>query len=639
MFKWANTKISSPNHRITCHFKLQNGIPFYSVTKGGEVIIKDSRLGFDICGVKHFSRHQAVKRFSTSSHDETIELPWGEERFIPNHYRELKVILSQFILTFRVFDDAVAFRYELLGLSDKSRVSISDELTEFNLDQNSLTWSIPAFKSDRYEYNYEKSYAYAIDHPVHTPFTVKTPSNTYLSIHEAALYDYGSMTLSPSPRGILKAHITPLSDHTKAHVNLPFKTPWRLIMIADSATNLTKNRTMYALNDPPQQDFSWVKTLKFLGIWWAMYVGEYTWAPGENHGATTAHAKEYIDAAANLGIKGLLIEGWNNGWEGDWLQNGSNSNFTTPMPDFDLDFIARYASSKGIELVGHHETVGFIDNYESQLEAAYNYYAARGIHYLKTGYAGPEMLIHGRKEYHHSQLGVNHYQKAVALAAKKQLMLDVHEPIKGTGIERTFPNLLTREGARGQEYEGGALRPSHACILPYTRLLAGGMDYTPGIFDLKNPKRPIHTTIARQLAYFITIYSGMTMAADRPFIYKNHYQDLFAFVKLTPTNFETTLPLSGEIGEFYAVARKSRENQDWFVAGVTNEASRNLMLDFDFLDDGVTYNATIYQDAADAHYLNNPLHYAITHQKLQKDDQLQIYMAPGGGFAIHLSPQ
>ena len=472
---------------------------------------------------------------------------------------------------------------------------------------------------------------------MHTPLTIKTPSGYYLSLHEAALYNYGSMTIKLNSANKLQADITPLSDGTKAHLNLPFETPWRLIMIADSCLGLTTNRAMLCLNDPPRQDFSWVHTLKFIGIWWAMYVGEWTWAPGERHGATTAHAKEYIDAAVRLGIAGLLIEGWNDGWEGDWLENGINNSFTCPTSDFDLTEVANYAKARNIELVGHHETVGFVDNYERQLEEAYNYYAVNGIHYIKTGYAGSQIIINGHREYHHSQLGVMHYQKTVELAAKKHICLDIHEPIKGTGIERTWPNLLTREGARGQEYEGGALSPSHACFLPYTRLLSGGMDYTNGIFDIKNSVKHISTTLTRQIAYFITIYSGMAMAADRPYIYEERFMDVFKFIQNVPTNFERTIPLAGEIGEYYVVAREARNTGEWFVAGVTDETSRRININLDFLEDGV-FEAEIYTDSDDAHFRDNPFGHNIFKKHVSRNEALDVYMAPGGGFAIRLVP-
>ena len=407
-------------------------------------------------------------------------------------------------------------------------------------------------------------------------------------------------------------------------------------MISDSAIGLTANRVMYALNESPAKDFSWVETLKFLGIWWAMYVGEWTWAPGERHGATTKHAKEYVDAAVRLGIRGLLIEGWNDGWEGNWLENGIHNNFLKTTDDFALTEVTAYARSHGVEIVGHHETVGFVDNYERQLNAAYNYYAVNGIHYVKTGYAGSMMQINGRKEFHHSQLGVLHYQKTIELAAAKHICLDIHEPIKGTGIERTWPNLLAREGARGQEYEGGALSPSHACFLPYTRLLSGGMGYTPGILDLTNSVKRISTTLTRQLAYFVTIYSGMTMAADRPFIYEERFQDVFGFIRDVPTTYEKTVPLAGEIGEYYIVARLARDNKTWFVGGVTNESARRAHIDLSFLADNFVYDATIYTDSADAHYRDNPFGHEIITRRVTKNDFLDIYMAPGGGFATSL---
>ena len=650
MFKWATLftrkeverDIVSPNGQLRCHFTLKSGNIWYSVYRTDKRIIAPSRLSIDICGENPLGHNLKLVRSLSRTHQETIEMPWGEDRYIPNNYTESIFYFSEntpdkriFTLRFKVFDDAVAFRYEIPPQPKFRQISIKDENTEFNIDQNSIVWKIPAYQPDRYEYNYEKAVIHELDRPVHTPLTIKTPNGYYLAIHEAALYNYGSMTIKKADKGILKTDITPLSDGTRAHVVLPFQTPWRLIMVAGSAIELTTNRTMYALNDAPSGDFSWVNTLKFIGIWWAMYVGEWTWAPGERHGATTAHAKEYIDAAVRLGVSGLLIEGWNEGWEGDWLENGINNKFSVATPDFNLEEVASYARRNKIEIVGHHETVGFIDNYERQLEDAYNYYAANGVHYIKTGYAGSMMLIHGRREFHHSQLGVNHYQKTVELAARKKICLDIHEPIKGTGIERTWPNLLSREGARGQEYEGGALSPSHACYLPYTRLLSGGMDYTSGILDLANSVKRMSTTLARQLAYFVTIYSGMQMAADRPFIYEERFPEEFEFIRAVPTNFERTLPLAGEIGEYYVVARKDRDTEDWYIGGVTNESGRRVHLTLDFLDSGA-YEATIYADAENAHYRDDQFAIVKQRKHVGRQDSLDLYMAPGGGFAIRL---
>ena len=647
MFKWWNGKnqaekeVFSPDGHIKCVFLLKNGRVSYSIYRNDKLIVSPSRLGFLFFGEEPFNEDFRLIREVKKKHSEVIEMLWGEDHYINNNYHESAFYLSEsgeprriMTLRFRVFNDGVAFRYEIPPQPKFQQLSVKDELTEFNLDQNSTAWKIPAYQPDRYEYNYEKTSVSALTSSVHTPLTIKTPNGYYVAIHEAALYDYGSMTIKLS-NGVLKTDITPLSDGSKAHVRLPFQTPWRVIMIANSATLLTTNRMIFALNDPPKEDFSWVKTLKFIGIWWAMYVGEWTWAPGERHGATTAHAKEYIDAAVRLGISGLLIEGWNNGWEGDWLENGINNSFTEATSDFNLEEVATYARHNNIEIVGHHETVGFVDNYEKQLEAAYNFYAANGVHYIKTGYAGSMMMIHGKKEFHHSQLGVNHYQKTVELAAKKHICLDIHEPIKGTGIERTWPNLLSREGARGQEYEGGAITPSHACFLPYTRLLAGGMDYTSGILDLANSVRRMSTTLARQLAYFVTIYSGMQMAADRPFIYEERFPEEFGFIRNVPTNFETTLPIAGEIGEYYVVARKARDSENWYIGGVTDENGRRIHLDLSFLG-SYAYEAIIYSDSEGSHYRDNQFAIDKKHLRVDKNSGLDLYMAPGGGFAIEL---
>ena len=635
-------EVNSPDKTTKCLFNLESGKIYYSVYKNDKLVVKPSRLGFLICGEKPLGDNLQLVREQHKKHQEIVEMLWGEDKYLDNNYTEGAFYLAEkkepsriFTIRIRVFNNGVAFRYEIPPQPKFSQITIQDELTEFDIDSNAIAWSIPAYQPDRYEYNYAKSAVYDLKKSVHTPLTIKTQDGIYTAIHEAALYDYGAMTLKLNESNVLKTDITPLSDNTKAHIALPFQTPWRLIMLANSAIELTTNRIMYVLNEPPKQDFTWVKTLKFIGIWWAMYVGEWTWAPGEKHGATTEHAKEYIDAAVRLGISGLLIEGWTDGWEGDWLENGINNKFTVSTPDFNLEEVSNYAKARNVEIVGHHETVGFVDNYEKQLEEAYNYYAANGVHYIKSGYAGSKMLINGRREYHHSQYGVEHYQKTIELAAKKHICLDIHEPIKGTGIERTWPNLLTREGARGQEYEGGALSPSHACYLPFTRLLSGGMDYTSGIFDIDNAVKRIATTLARQIAYYVTIYSGMQMAADRPFIYEKRFPDVFRFIAEVPTNFEKTVPLAGEIGEYYIVARQDRESDDWYVGGVTDEFSRRVNVHLNFLSDGI-YEADIYSDSDEAHYRDNPFGILITKKRVDKNSILDLYMAPGGGFAIKL---
>ena len=635
-------QIVSPDGRTTFEINLKNGQIFYSVTTGGKLLVKQSRITINLRGEEALGNGLVLVREVDRTFDETWETKWGEERYIRNNYNEQALYLSEsggkkrlFTLRIRVFNSGVAFRYEIPPQPEFQKIIVEDERTEFNIDGNSYVWHIPAYQPDRYEYNYTRDYLYELTGSSHTPLTIEHTSGYFLSIHEAALYNYGSMNIRLDEKGILVSDITPLSDGAKAYVELPFNTPWRVIMIADNAVELTTNRMILNLNEPPKDNFDWVKPLKFMGIWWAMYVGEYTWAEGPRHGATTERAKDYIDACKRLGIEGLLVEGWNNGWNGDWLSNGPTNDFTHASSDFNLPIVAKYAAENGIEIVGHHETVGYVDNYEKQLENAYKYYADNGIHYVKPGYAGAWMTVQGRHEYHHSQLGVLHYQKALELAAKYHICLDVHEPIKGTGLERTWPNLLTREGARGQEYEGGALFPSHATILPFTRLLSGGMDYTSGILDVTNSVKRMSTTIARQIAYYVTIFSGMQMAADRPKIYEEVHPDVFKFIHDVPVSWDKTLPILGQIGQFYVVARKDRDSEDWYVGGVTNEEARRVRISLEFLSDG-GYEAEIYRDGDGAHYRENQLAIAIEKRNVTKNDNLDLWMASGGGFAARL---
>ena len=638
-------EVKSPNGRVVATFILDHGQIAYFVQKDEKVILRKSKLGLALKDTSPLADGLEIVRAYSRTVDETWKAYWGEQHIIRNNYNETAIYLEEseapnrlLTMRFRVYDDGVAFRYEVPAQPEMKTMVVSDEMTEFAVDANSRSWSIPAYQPDRYEYDYVEHPVYSLTDSVHTPLTIATTSGHYISIHEAALYNYGGMTLKLNGSS-LKSDITPLSDGMKAYVELPFSTPWRTIIIGHDALDLTTSRMTLNLNDPPREDFSWVEPIKFLGIWWAMYVGEWTWAPGERHGATTEHAMQYIDSCRNLGIPALLVEGWNNGWEGDWLENGANSIFTEATPDFDMQIVSDYARANGVELVGHHETVGFVDNYESQMEEAYKYLKRYGIRYIKSGYAGSKMVINGHREFHHSQLGVLHYQRALELAAKYQIMLDVHEPIKGTGIERTWPNLMTKEGARGQEYEGGALTPSHACYLPFTRLLAGGMDYTSGILDVGNFAKRIASTITRQLAYYVTIYSSMQMAADRPQFYENNYPDLFEFIRDVPLKWERTIPLFGEIGKCYVVARQAWESSDWYIGGVTNEEARRVDLYIDFLEPQVNYIAKIYRDADDAHYRDHQLGYVIEEKILRQGDHLEMYLAPGGGFAMKIHKQ
>jgi len=632
----------SPNGRVAATFVLEHGQAGYFVKKDEKIVVRKSALGLVLKDARALDHDFKLVRMHRRSVDETWETVTGQERLIKNSYNELSFYLEEvnadgrlMTIRMRVFNDGVALRYEIPAQVKMKRMVIEDELTEFALNANDMAWWIPAYQPDRYEYDYNRDALRDLGAEVHTPLTVETTTGHFASVHEAALYNYGSMTLKWAGKA-LKVDITPLSDGTRAHVDLPFQTPWRTISIAHDVLDLTMSRMMWNLNDPPKKNFDWVKPIKFMGIWWAMYVGEWTWAPGERQGATTEHAKEYIDACQRLGIPALLIEGWNDAWEGDWLENGEHNKFMVPVTGFDTRQVSDYAKEKGVDLVGHHETVGFVDNYEAQLVGAYEYLKEYGIRYLKSGYAGSKMTIGGKREFHHSQVGVLHYQRATELAAEHGIMLNVHEPIKGTGTERTWPNLLTREGARGQEYEGGALSPSYACILPFTRMLAGGMDYTSGIFDVTNLTKRLASTLTRQLAYFVTIYSAMQMAADRPRFYENEHPKAFKFIQDVPVNWERTVPLLGEIGEFYVVARQGRGVEDWFVGGVTNEEGRRVELYFEFLEEGANYVAEIYRDSEDAHYRDHQLGHVIEEKVVRREDRLDVYMAPGGGFAIRL---
>jgi alpha-glucosidase len=634
-------EVASPNGRIVATFSLQDGQMSYTVKKDEKIIIRKSRIGFELKYDRPIVNNLIAVRTHERQSRDTWESTWGDEKLITDNYNELAVYLSEedgakrlVTVRFRAYDDGVAFRYEFPVQNQLKQMAIVDEVTEFAVDINSEAWWIPAYQPDRYEYNYTKTQLSLLTRPVHTPLTIQSTTGHFVSIHEAALYDYGSMTIKRIGDKLV-SDITPLSDGIRAYTELPFNTPWRVIMIAHNAIDLLKSHILLNLNEPSKiKDTSWIKPTKFMGIWWALHLNEMTWGSGDRHGATTENAKHYIDQCKRLGIPALLIEGWNKGWDGEWINHGELFKFTEAYPDFDLKKVVKYAKDNGVELIAHHETSADVKNYELQLEDAMKFLQQYGIRYLKTGYVGSRM---NKTEYHHSQYGVRHYQKVVELAAKYNLMLDVHEPIKGTGIERTWPNLMTMEGARGQEYEGGALSPSHACILPFTRLLTGGMDYTPGIFDLNNSVKRVASTLARQLAYYVVIYSSMQMVADRPQFYAD--QPAFKFIKDVPVDFEKTVPLLGSIGEYVAVARKDRNSSSWFVGGLTNEEARRINLYFDFIEEGVTYVAEVYHDGDGAHYRDNQFEVQIQELAVRKGDHLDLYLAPGGGFAIKLRAQ
>lgn len=622
-------EISSPGNTLQLRVGLNGDRLWYELLRGSRHIVQTSSLVL-IARDTNLLSFSIEPEIIQDSFDETWEQPWGEQRFVRNNYTELAVVANSVTVRFRLFDEGLGFRYELRG---QGEITIQREETEFNVPNNAQAWWIPALGQNHYEHLYKKTSLASID-TAHTPMTLELEDGGYIAIHEAALYDYGAMNLVPTDDG-LRSRITPLMSGDAATVTLPFTMPWRTVTVAETAAGLGVSKIMLNLNEPSKiEDTSWIVPTKFMGIWWGMFIGYFTWASGELHGATTRNALRYINAAKKFGISALLIEGWNETWDGDWTKNGARMNHMQPYPDFDIHAVTQYAASQGIDIVGHHETSGNISHYEWELPEAYDYYSMLGVRYIKTGYVAPRF---DTGDFHSSQVGVRHYQKTVELAAERKIMLDIHEPVKGTGIERTWPNLMTREGVMGQEYEGGAITPEHATVLPYTRLLAGPLDYTPGLFNLSGTSRKVQTTLAKQLAFYVTMYSPMQMVADIP----EHYEDhpAFAFIKDVPVNWETTKPLDGVIGDYFVTARKDRDQDNWYVGGVSDEESRTVTVNLDFLEEHRTYIATIYRDADDAHWQNNPEAYTIEQKHVGNNDSLTITMAPGGGFAVRIVPE
>ncbi|MDE7411286.1 MAG: glycoside hydrolase family 97 protein [Paramuribaculum sp.] len=611
----------------------------YSVKAADVELISPSRLGVVMRDRSMGNKVSTKYRSATFSDDWTQ--PWGENKHISCAYNELAVVQTssagEFITRFRAFDDGIAFRYEW-DLKDKETIVIDDELTEFNLQSGSMTWSIPgSFES--YEHEFRSLILDDVE-DANTPFTLQTPQGIFASIHEAALYDYPEMTLCRTEADVLKAELAPLPDGVKAYVPSRFATPWRTVQIAADAVGLINSSMILNLNEPSKiADTSWIKPQKYVGIWWGMHLGTQTWTMGSRHGATTENAVKYIDFAAANNIQGVLFEGWNEGWE-NW---GGNQHFdySKPYDDFNMEYIAEYARNRGIELWAHNETGGNIPEYEAAMDSAFAYYHKLGIHTLKTGYAG------GFKGgyYHHSQYGVQHYQRVVELAAKYGLMIDAHEPIKETGIRRTWPNMMTREGARGMEWNAWSAGNSadYLCILPFTRLLSGPMDYTPGIFDIDysrakadkgrlewngpNADCCIKTTLARQIANWVIIYSPLQMAADQIENYEGH--PAFQFFRDFDADCDWSRALQGEIGKYIVVARRAGDK--YFLGAGTNSEARTLEVSLDFLKPGVTYRADIYGDLPGS---TNPEDLCVISKSVVSTDVLTVSMLPTGGQAV-----
>ena len=635
----AGHTLSSPDGHITVTFDNKDAVPYYSVDVDGSPLINPSRLGIVS---EEWSQPKSKVRVARSATDYVWHQPWGENKEVREHYNEMAVTLSarasQLTLRFRAFDDGVALRYEWNVLGADT-IRVTDELTEFNFAGNPATWSIPG-NFETYELEY-RCLPLAEVTDANTPFTFVTDRGVYGSVHEAALYDYPEMVLRRTGSGVLKADLAPLPDGIKAYVPGEFTTPWRSVQIGRSAVDLINSNLIINLNEPCRiDDLSWIEPQKYVGVWWGMHLGTQVWTPGPRHGATTANAIAHIDFAAANNIQGVLFEGWNEGWE-NW---GGNQHFDyiKAAPDFDIDSVAAYARRKGIELWMHNETGGNIPEYEEAMGAAFAYYQKLGVHTLKTGYAG------GFKGgyLHHSQYGVRHYQRVVETAARYQLMLDAHEPIKETGIRRTWPNMMTREGARGMEWNAWSKgnTADYLCTLPYVRLLSGPMDYTPGIFDIDylrakadsgriewngpNDYCHINTTLARQIANWVIIYSPLQMAADQIENYEGH--PAFEFFRQFDADCSWSKALQGEIGKYIVVARRAGEK--FFLGAGTNSEARTLSVSLDFLTPGVTYNAVVYADGSARDAVE------ITRRPVTAADSLEVKMAAAGGQAVVFIP-
>jgi alpha-glucosidase len=632
----------SPDGRTVLAFALINGSPTYSVTRDGKPVILSSRLGFEFQSQPPLAGGLVVAGTDRSQRDETWEQPWGETRLVRDHHNELVVTLEEakapgrrFQVVFRAFDDGVALRYRIPRQEGLESLLITDELTEFVLTGDHTAWWIPAYQDNRYEYLYETTKVSGMD-KVHTPLTMRTADGLHLAIHEAALVDYASMTLARVAANTLVADLVPWSDGIRVRAEAPLETPWRTIQIAESAGDLITSYMILNLNEPSVvKDTSWIQPSKYMGIWWGMHIGKYTFWEGEQHGATTENAKMYIDFASEHGIPLLLVEGWNPGWTEEWyLDRMHEFSFTRSTPDFDLEDVVAYGRSKGVELIGYHETGSNLVNYLAQIDEAMALYERLGIHNIKIGQVGTRLNM---EEWHHGQFGVRYYREVLEKAAEHKLAVNFHEPIKDTGERRTYPHMMTREGARGQEYDAWSEGnpPSHHVILPFTRMLASPMDFTPGVLDVmikEREGRRVHTTVAKQLAFYVTYFSPMQMLADLPENYDGH--PALRFLLDVPVDWDETLVLNGEIGEFLTVVRKDRHGPDWYLGSITNESQREFEIGCDFLAEGRRYVAEIYSDGPDADWEGDPISTQITRREMTRGSRLPIRLATGGGQAI-----
>lgn len=681
-FLLFGNEFKSPNGKISLQISTNGkGEFFYSLIFEKKIVIKPSRLGLELVNQPNLISGFEIDEISSKIYYEKWAPVWGEIDSIENHYNEVIVKLKQItedrylILKFRIFNDGLGFRYEFPIQKNLDYFIIKEENTEFHLTGDHKAFWIPG-DYDSQEYTYNTTRLSEVDATiginvneiavreipskkiVQTPLMLKSKDGLYINIHEAALLDYPAMYLQIFDEDyLLKTHLCPDALGNKAYLQTPFSTPWRTIIVSNRAEDILESKLILNLNEPSRiQNVEWIKPKKYIGIWWGMHVGIYSWnysdtsniridqvdwkklKPNGRHGAKTENAKRYIDFAAKHGFDALLIEGWNIGWEdwfGRWKENVFD--FVTPYPDFDVEEVSNYAKEKGIELIMHHETSASVTNYERRLDEAFRFLKKYNYGSIKTGYVG---RIIPRGEHHDGQWMVNHYTRVLEKAAKEEVCIISHESVRPTGLHRTFPNWLAAEAARGNEFNAWSKGnpPEHETILPFTRFMGGPMDYTPGIFQIKmnyyNPLSTfqVHTTLAKQLALYVVLYSPIQMAADLPENYER-FLDAFQFIKDVPVDWKDTKIISAEPGDYIITARKDKNSENWFLGGITDENERTFSIKLDFLDNG-KYKATIYRDEEDSHWDKNPMSYKIINKIVSKNDVLKLRMAPGGGFAI-----
>lgn len=626
-------EISSPDGRTKVSVQTIEGVLSYMVERDGEQVIAPSVLGFELMGGNILGDNTEILSVSHSSYDKTWETVWGESRLIEDRHNAMIVHTAHLDMEFRVFNDGIGFRY--IFPEELGDFNIREELTEYRFARSDhKIWWMP--RSVPYYEAYAECTALDKIDCAYTPVTIEGADGRFYSIHEAALLDFAKVNLVAEDASTLKTSLTKWSDGTGVYVTTTRTTPWRTILIADRAGDLIESHLMLNLNEPCKiEDPSWCKPGKYIGIWWELHKYIHTWYYGPQHGATTERTKAYIDFAAAHNIQAVLVEGWNEGWEGDWMKNSTGFSFTKAYPDYDFDQVMKYAASKGVQMIIHNETAANTDHYLSQIDSAYSLYHKYGMHYVKTG--NVNLLMDGKEE-HDGQYGVNRLHKIVEIAAKYQINIDEHEPCIPTGLCRTWPNLMTGEAIRGQEHDAwesdGGNKPEHQTVCPFIRGLAGPMDYTFGTFDFSNPNTPtsrVKTTISKQLAQYVVIYSPLQMASDLYEAYEG--VQAFDFIEDVPTDWEQTKVIDAVIGDYIVTARQRRGGEDWYLGAITDENARALDIPLSFLGKG-KWQAQIYEDTPQTSYENSPQTYQYVEKDVDARDTLHLNLATSGGCAI-----